>query len=103
MSQTKRLDNLINYQEGVVASRTLIDKPAGTVTLFAFDKGQGLSEHTAPYDAMVYIVNGKADITVSGKLFNLEKGDTITMPANKSHKVYAKEQFKIILIMIKSK
>ena len=102
MNDINKLLNLINHQEGVVASRTLIDKEAGTVTLFAFDKGQGLSEHTAPYDVMVYAVDGRADITISNKLSKLEKGDTLIMPANEPHKVFAVEKFKMLLVMIKS-
>lgn len=102
MSEVKKLIDLANYQEGIVASRTLIEKDSGTVTLFAFDRGQGLSEHTAPYDAMVYVIDGETEVTISGKLHILRTGDTIIMPANKPHKVVAKEKFKMLLIMIKS-
>lgn len=98
----KKLTDLANYQEGIVASRTLVDKDACTVTLFAFDKGQGLSEHTTPYDAMVYVIDGETEIVISGKSHILKMGDTITMPANEPHKVNAIEKFKMLLIMVKS-
>jgi len=101
-AQVSKLDNLIDYQEGSVVSRTLIDKKTGTVTLFAFDENQGLSEHTAPYDALVYIIDGEVDITISEKLFRLKKGDVIIMPANEPHSLTAKTKFKMLLTMIKS-
>jgi len=93
---------LIEYQEGSVVSRTIIKKDTGNVTLFAFDKGQGLSEHTAPFDALVYIVDGEAEIIIAGKAFQVQKGQTIIMPANKPHAVGAKNKFKMVLVMIKS-
>lgn len=102
MENVNNLNDLINYQEGVVASRTLLNKNAGTVTLFAFDQSQGLSEHTAPFDAMAYIVDGEAEITIKEQKYHLKVGETIIMPANMSHKVYAVNQFKMLLIMIKS-
>jgi quercetin dioxygenase-like cupin family protein len=95
-------DELISYQEGSIVSKTLIDKKHGTVTLFAFDQGQGLSEHTAPYDAMVYILDGKAEVTISGSKQILEKGDMIVMPANESHALKAFDSFKMMLTMIRS-
>ncbi|MDM8538302.1 cupin domain-containing protein [Desulfobacterales bacterium HSG17] len=95
------LENLIDYQTGSVVSKTIIKKPTGTVTLFAFDKDEGLSEHTAPFDAMVYIADGNAAITVSGKEYNLSKGQMIIMPANQPHALKAVEPFKMLLIMIK--
>jgi quercetin dioxygenase-like cupin family protein len=101
-AQVSKLDNLIDYQEGSVVSRTLIDKKTGTVTLFAFDENQGLSEHTAPYDALVYVIDGEVDITISEKLFRLKKGDVIIMPANEPHSLTAKTKFKMLLTMIKS-
>ncbi len=85
-----------------MVSRTLIDKNAGSVTLFAFDAGQGLSEHTAPYDAMVYIFDGEAQVTIAGTPLNLKAGDATIMPANKPHALTAKNRFKMLLIMIKS-
>ncbi len=98
----QKVSGLINYQEGSVVSRTLIDKKTGTVTLFAFGKGQGLSEHTAPFDALVYLVDGEADITISGKTHHLKEGETIIMPANEPHALRAVSQFKMLLVMIKS-
>jgi quercetin dioxygenase-like cupin family protein len=96
------LVDLIGYQEGAVVSRTVIDKETGTVTLFAFDEGQGLSEHTAPFDAMVYNLEGEVEITISGKKFILKKGEMIIMPANEPHALKATKQFKMLLTMIKS-
>lgn len=98
----KTLETLVDYQQDSVVSKTLIDKKTGTVTLFAFDKAQGLSEHTAPFDAFVYIVDGKADITIDGELKNAIKGETIIMPAGKPHSLKAMEPFKMLLVMIKS-
>jgi len=96
------LIDLLDYQERAVVSRTLIDKETGTVTLFSFDRGQGLSEHTAPFDAMVCILDGKAEITISGNPNILEQGDMIIMPANEPHALKAVEKFKMMLIMIRS-
>ncbi len=96
------LTNLINYQEGSVVSRTLIEKQTGTVTLFAFDQGQGLSEHTTPFDAMVCVLDGKVEVTVSGNSIVLENGEMVIMPANKPHTLKAIEKFKMMLIMIRS-
>ena len=96
------MTDLAGYQNGSVVSRTLIEKKTGTVTLFAFGKGQALSEHTAPFDAMVYILDGKAEITISGSPYNLEAGQMIIMPANKPHALKATENFKMLLTMIKS-
>ncbi len=93
---------LINYQEGSVVSRTLVNKPAGTVTLFAFDAGQTLSEHTAPYDALVVMVEGEADITVSGNTVRANAGDLVVMPANEPHALDAATPYKMLLIMIRS-
>ncbi len=100
-AEMKDLDSLVGYQEGTVASRTLIKKDAGTVTFFAFDKGEGLSEHTAPFDAMVLVTDGEAEVTISGETFSLKSGQTITMPANEPHKVYATDKFKMLLVMVK--
>ena len=96
------LERLLAYQEGSVVSRMLMNKKMGTVTLFSFDKGEGLSEHTAPFDALVYMVDGKAEIIISKKSYILEKGQMITMPANKSHSLKALERFKMMLIMVKA-
>jgi quercetin dioxygenase-like cupin family protein len=102
VSQAANLVNLIGYQDGAVVSRTIIDKVAGTVTLFAFDINQGLSEHTAPYDALVYIIEGEADITISGKHVRLKKGEVTIMPANEPHALSAVTKFKMLLTMIRS-
>jgi quercetin dioxygenase-like cupin family protein len=93
------LVKLVSYQKGAVVSKTLVDKKAETVTIFAFAEGQGLSEHTAPFDAMVSILDGEADITISGKSFHLKAGEMITMPANKPHALKAIKPFKIMLVM----
>ena len=101
-AQARNLIGLIDYQEGSVVSCAIIDKRAGTVTLFAFDEGQGLSEHTAPYDALVHILDGEADLVISGKLTRLREGDVIVIPANKRHTLKAVTRFKMILTMIRS-
>jgi quercetin dioxygenase-like cupin family protein len=93
---------MIDYQAGSVVSKTIIDKPTGTVTLFAFAEDQGLSEHTAPFDALVYLVDGEAAITISGKTHNVKAGEIIIMPANDPHALKAVTRFKMLLIMIKS-
>ncbi len=94
--------DLLDYQEGSVVSRTIIDKKTGTVTLFAFDVGQGLSEHTAPFDALVYILDGEAEIVISGKMFRVNAGEMLIMPANEPHALRAAtKQFKMMLIMIR--
>lgn len=96
------LKDLLDYQAGAVVSREIARKGAGTVTLFAFDKGQGLSEHTAPFDALVYIVDGRAAITISGRTSIVKKGEMIIMPANKSHALNALQRFKMLLVMIRA-
>ncbi len=100
--QATRLIELVDYQEGSIVSRTLIGKSAGTLTLFAFDKGQGLSEHTAPFDALVYLFDGEAEITISGKPLQLKQGEMVIMPANQPHALKATNRFKMMLVMIKS-
>ena len=97
-----RVEDLVEYQNGAVVSREIIRKGTGTVTIFAFDKGEGLSEHTAPFDAMVQVIDGKAEITISGNKNVLEKGDMIIMPASYPHALHAMERFKMILTMIRS-
>jgi quercetin dioxygenase-like cupin family protein len=97
------INESIGYQEGSVVSKTLIKKEAGTVTLFAFDKGEGLSEHTAPYDAMVNIIDGQAEVRVGDNTTTLKKGEMVIMPANIPHALKAIEKFKMMLVMIKSK
>ena len=101
-SKASSPQELIDYQEGSVVSRTLIDKKTGTVTLFAFDENQGLSEHTAPYDAMIHVLDGEVDVTISGKTLNLKQGEIIIVPANEPHALNAKTRFKMLLTMIKS-
>ncbi len=96
------LKELVGYQEGSVISRAIIDKNTGTVTLFSFDEGQGLSEHTAPFDALVYIINGEAEVTISGNSLRLKEGDMVIMPANEPHALRAIKKFKMMLVMIKS-
>jgi quercetin dioxygenase-like cupin family protein len=96
------VEELLDYQEGAVVSREIIRKETGTVTIFAFDKGEGLSEHTAPFDAMVQIIDGKAEITISGEKNTLQRGDMIIMPANEPHALLALERYKMILTMIRS-
>jgi quercetin dioxygenase-like cupin family protein len=93
---------MVGYQEGAVVSRTLVDKKSGTVTLFAFAQGQGLSEHTAPFDALVQLLEGEAEITVSGTPFRLGPGEVIVMPANEPHALRALRPFKMMLTMIRS-
>jgi quercetin dioxygenase-like cupin family protein len=94
--------SLIKYQRDAVVSKTIIDKPSGTLTLFAFDKGQALSEHTAPFDALVYLLDGEAEIMISGKSMHLERGEMVIMPANQPHALRAIGRFKMMLVMIKS-
>lgn len=101
-SKIVRLDDLIDYQEDSIISRTLLDKDKGTITLFAFDNGQGLSEHTAPFDALVQVLDGEVEIIISGKSFSLKAGEMILMPANIPHAVTAIKKFKMLLTMIKS-
>jgi quercetin dioxygenase-like cupin family protein len=101
-AQALKLFDLINYQDGSVVSREIIRKNTGTVTLFAFDQGQGLSEHTTPFDALVNILDGEAEITISQKPYSLNKGEMIIMPANQPHAVKATKKFKMLLIMIRS-
>ena len=96
-----QLADLVTYQAGSIVSRMIIQKDTGGVTLFAFDKKQGLSEHTVPFDALVQIIGGEAEITISGKPSHLKNGDAIIMPANKPHSIKAPKRFKMILTMIK--
>ncbi|MBS1516725.1 MAG: cupin domain-containing protein [Bacteroidetes bacterium] len=102
LSLKNNLDELINYQDNSVVSKTLINKKSGTVTMFAFDKGQGLSEHTAPFDAMVFIADGEAEVSIESEAQILKKGEIIILPAGKPHSVQSVSRFKMLLIMIKS-
>jgi quercetin dioxygenase-like cupin family protein len=97
-----QLEDLIDYQHKSVVSKTIISEPSGTVTLFAFDRGEELSEHTAPFDALVYVVDGSVEITISGNVYHLKRGEVMMMPANRPHAVHAVESFKMLLIMVKS-
>ncbi len=94
--------DLIAYQEGAVVSRTLIDKDAGTVTLFAFDQGQTLSEHTAPCDALIEVLEGEVNVAILGKVITVKKGEITIMPANEPHALSASTRFKMLLTMIHS-
>ena len=93
---------LAEYQEGAVVSREVLKKPTGTVTAFAFDEGQGLSEHTAPFDALAQVLEGQAEITISGRPHRLQGGQMILMPAGQPHALKALERFKMLLVMIRS-
>jgi quercetin dioxygenase-like cupin family protein len=97
-----RLVDLVAYRTGSVVSRTIIDKKTGTVTLFSFDEGQGLSEHTVPFDALVCLLDGEAEISISSKPFRLRGGEMIVMPAGEPHALKAVERFKMLLTMIRS-
>jgi len=101
-AKASNLQGLIDYQESSVVSRTLIDKKSGTVTLFAFDENQGLSEHTAPFDALVYVLDGEVEVTIAGNPIRLKQGEMTIMPANHPHSLSAKTKFKMLLTMIKS-
>ncbi len=96
------LVDAVDYQEGAVVSKTVIDKKSGTVTLFAFAQGQGLSEHTAPYDALIQVVEGDAEIRIAGAPFRVRAGEMIVLPAGEPHALKAVERFKMMLTMIRS-
>ena len=101
VAKVVRLIDLADYQEGSVVSRTIIDKKSGTVTFFAFDEGQGLSEHTAPFDALVYLLDGEAQVVIASRPYRLRKGEMIIMPANEPHSLKAVTSFKMVLTMIR--
>ena len=96
------LAQFVDYQKGAVVSREILSRKTGTVTVFAFDEGQGLSEHTAPFDALVQVIDGQAEITISGDRHLVGAGEIILMPANKPHALKASRRFKMLLIMIRS-
>lgn len=96
------LSALLDYQSDAIVSREIIKKETGTVTLFAFDRGQGLSEHVAPFDALVYIIDGAAEIIISGRPNKVKAGEIIIMPAHKPHALKAIKKFKMLLVMIKA-
>ena len=96
------LVDMVDYQKGAVVSKTIIEKNTGTVTLFAFDLGQGLSEHTAPFDALVQVLDGEVEIRISGKPFHLKQGEIIIIPAHEPHTLKAVSNFKMLLTMIRT-
>ena len=96
-----KLAELVSYQESSAVSRMIVKKDAGNVTLFAFSQGQGLSEHTAPFDAMTYILDGEAEVSIAGRAHHLKAGEMLIMPANKPHSLKARKRFKMLLVMIK--
>ncbi len=100
--EQRTLVESVDYQEDSIVSKTLLEKKTGTVTLFAFDQGQGLSEHTAPYDALVQVLEGEVQITISGRPFHLKQGEFILMPANEPHALEAIRRFKMLLTMVRS-
>lgn len=101
-AEVKQLVELLQYQEESIVSRVLLKNKGGTVTLFAFDVGEGLSEHTAPFDALVNVIEGEADIEIAGDRFKVKQGETIILPANRPHAVKATSRFKMLLIMIRA-
>ncbi|MBN2344963.1 MAG: cupin domain-containing protein [Candidatus Aminicenantes bacterium] len=103
MPGVMNIKELVEWQKGAVVSRTLVDKEAGTVTLFAFDQGQALSEHTAPFDALVQVVDGEAEIRIAGSPHRVGAGEMIVMPAGKPHALKALTPFKMMLILIRSR
>ena len=102
VAEATELAGLVEYQAGAVVSRTIIKKPAGTVTLFAFDQGEGLSEHTTPFDAMVHVLDGEAEISIDGKPHRVKEGEMVIMPANHPHALKAVRRFKMMLVMVRS-
>ena len=100
-AEIKRAENMVEYQEGSIVSKTLVDKETGSITLFAFAAGQSLSEHTAPYEALVQVLDGSAEIIIAGQTYELNAGEMILMPADIPHAVKAEEKFKMMLTMIK--
>lgn len=102
VGMSRRLVDLAEYAEDSVVSKTILDKPVGTITLFAFDKGQRLSEHKSPYDAVIQILDGSARLTIGGKNLDVSTGEIIIMPSNVPHAVEAREKFKMLLTMIRA-
>jgi len=100
--QVVGLSDSVGYRDGSIVSKEVVKGKTGNATLFAFDKGQGLSEHTAPFDAMVYVIDGEAEVTISGKSYVPKAGEFIVMPANETHSLNAAKRFKMMLVMIKS-
>jgi quercetin dioxygenase-like cupin family protein len=102
LGKSQKLAALVEFAADSVVSKTILDKKAGTITLFAFDKGQKLSEHTAPYDAVVQVIEGMAKLTIGGNNVGVSAGEIIIMPANVPHAVFAEESFKMLLTMIRA-
>ncbi len=102
LGRAYRVQSLVDYQAGAIVSREIISRPTGTATVFAFDEGQQLSEHTAPFDALVVIIDGEAEITISGGRHRLAEGEMILMPAHQPHALRAVKKFKMILVMVRS-
>jgi quercetin dioxygenase-like cupin family protein len=100
--EVKALSELLQYQNGAIVSRVLLKNKGGTVTAFAFDAGEGLSEHTAPFDALVIVTDGDAEVEIAGESFRVRQGETIILPANRPHAVRAVAKFKMLLIMIRA-
>ncbi len=101
-AEVQNLEEMVSYQGGSIVSREIIRKPTGTVTLFAFDEGQGLSEHTAPFDALVYVLDGEVEVLISGVSHRLKRGEMVIMPTNQPHALKALSKFKMMLVMIRS-
>ena len=101
-AEVKQLVDLLQYQDRSIVSRVLLKNKGGTVTLFAFDAGEGLSEHTAPFDALVVVTDGEAEVEIAGESFKVRQGETIILPANQPHAVKATSKFKMLLIMIRA-
>ena len=102
VTEVMPLSGIVDYQDGAVVSRTLVKKSTGSVTVFAFDRGQELSEHTVPHDAFVVLVDGEAEITVAGTAHRLKRGDALLMPGHRPHAVKAVDRFKMVLSMIRA-
>ena len=102
LGEKMNLANLAGYQDGAVVSRAIVDKPVATITVFSFDVGEGLSEHTAPYDAIVQVLDGEAEVTMEGKVETVGAGEIVIMPANKPHSMRAVKRFKMLLTMIRA-
>jgi quercetin dioxygenase-like cupin family protein len=100
--EVAKVADLVSYQDGSIVSREIVKKPVGSVTVFAFDEGQGLSEHTAPFDALVQVLEGEVEITIAGKTHRLQSGELILMPAQQPHALKALQRYKMILTMIRS-
>ena len=101
-SKVESLGELLEYQDNSIVSRVLLKNNGGTVTLFAFDLGEGLSEHTAPFEALVFVIDGEAEVDIAGRAYNVRTGETITLPANIPHAVKAATRFKMLLTMIRA-